>query len=390
MTSFWHKAIADHRAKLSAEAARASTGEDMETVVTGLHGIPPLMQRLEQLHQDMQDRFEHYKAPPTQVSWSGRNLIVLYVMFVFPKLPRLTYSIWFLCAANAFQHSILWDGPVTPSVTLFDGDNRRNAFYVLADVATVMACLAMAVILEFTSRALGVLIAIGFATLGLALFSGAHNMRLLNAGQVFYGIGFTGVRLVVDVLVSDTTQMKNRSFGYAFLSIPWAITAYSVPPIRKTPDGPGLRRALAAFTGIIPSLGAVLFGFLLIHRQMTKQAASFKSVLERLWGGPTPGRFNANNLQPKTFRGWWTLGLPLTTFCLVGSMLALFILLWLVQMGILPWFAVIPPIATFFLIVIFVISLNYERFNPTAGYVLGWMPLVHASHSAWTKQLATG
>lgn len=232
----------------------------------------------------------------------------------------------------------------------------------MADLATVLSCLVMAVALEFMSRAVGVLVSIGLATLGLALFAATYNIPTLSAAQVFYGIGFTGVRLLVDVLVTDTALIENRALILAVLAIPWPVAIYCAPLINRAPRSPEMRLALIVLAGFIPFVGVLLFSFLQYNRDRTVPHKSFASLMRRLQGKPTRGSFHASS-RPNRFAGWWRLGLPLTTFILLWSLVGLFLVLWLVQMGVLPWFSAIPPIVFFFVCVVLLIMSNYDTFN---------------------------
>lgn len=241
----------------------------------------------------------------------------------------LTARAWLDCAAIAFQHSFLWNGPVTPSAALSDSAGRRPIPFIIADLVAVAACLGMALALEFTGPALGMGIAVSSATLGLILFAASRNAATLSAGQVFYSVGFTGIRLVIDVLVADTAALRNRALAYAFVGSPWAITAFAVPALRKafriSKESKRLRHLIAAFAGIIPAFGAVLVAYLWYHKAKHPQYTS-------------PERIRRDLRRLKIF-----------DVCLLGFfLLILFVFLWLVQMGLLPWYAVPIALVLFF------------------------------------------
>lgn len=247
-------------------------------------------------------------------------------------IGTLTHRAWLNCAAIAFQHSILWNGPVTPSAALFDSDGLRPVPFIVADLVTVAACLAMAVALEFTGAPLGLCIAVASATLGLGLFSASQNAAMLSAGQVFYSVGFTGIRLVIDVLVADTAPLRNRALAYGLIGSPWAITAFAVPAIRKrldiSSDSTRTRYAIAAFAAIVPLLGTALVGYLWHqNRNSVKSLAKGKIRID-------------------------LRALRVHDVCVLGLiLLILFVFLWLVQMGVLPWYAALIALCVFFAVV---------------------------------------
>lgn len=235
--------------------------------------------------------------------------------------------------------------------------------YIMADLVTVIACLATAVASEFLSRALGLLVALSIATLGLILFAVTRNMPTLSAGQVFYGVGFTGVRLMIDVLVSDTTRSKNRPLAYAFIATPWSLTAFTVPAIRRDRSSSEIRPAVAAFAGIIPLLGGLLCLFLRRHRERMVKPKPFHLLVKQLQKPKLNRTFPRKH---STRRSWFKplrLGLPLSTFFVVMPLLSLFVLLWLVQMDIVPWFVAVPPAVMLLSVVALNIALQYTGFN---------------------------
>lgn len=243
---------------------------------------------------------------------------------------------------------------VTPSIALFDGEQKRNAAFVVADFVTVASCLVMAVASEFLNRAQGLTVALGFAMLGLVLFAVTRNLATLSVGQVFYGIGFTGIRLIVTILVSDTVSLRNRSLAYAVVFTPWALTAFSVPALRRDSQSSEMRPAIAAFAGIVPVLGGLLAGFLQRCREHILKPKPLKLVIRRLGGSKTSRRSWSRLLR---------FGLPFSTFVPLVLLLSLFVLLWLLQMDVTPWFAVLPPAVLLCSLTAFLLGLKNPRFN---------------------------
>lgn len=212
----------------------------------------------------------------------------------------------------------------------------------------------MAVASEFLSRAQGLTVALGFAALGLVLFAVTRNLATLSAGQVFYGIGFTGIRLIVTILVSDTISLRNRSLAYAVVFTPWALTAFSVPALRRDSQSSEMRPAIAAFAGIVPVLGGLLAGFLQKCREHIPKPKPLKLVIRRLGGSKASRRSWSRLLR---------FGLPFSTFVPLVLLLSLFVLLWLLQMDVTPWFAVLPPAVLLCSLTAFLLGLKNPYFN---------------------------
>lgn len=239
----------------------------------------------------------------------------------------LTDRLFLNCAVFAFQHSLLWNGPVSPSISLFEGQEKRPASLIAADIMTVLSSLLMAVALDCMGRGRGLALAVLSATLGLALFAGSRNMDMLCAGQVFYGVGFTGVRLTVDVLVADSTALHIRTLVYAAMSFPWAITAFSVPVIRQTLTETQLRHALIAFACLVPALGLALTALIRYQSACFDDAKSLSEWKSELWD-----------------RERHRFGFPADYVWTLIAVVALFLVLWLVRTDTLPWYAAAPPL----------------------------------------------
>lgn len=277
---------------------------------------------------------DHYPTPQLQAGAERRY--PSFTSCTSSELSRLTRRAWLNCLAIAFQHSLLWNGPVTPSAALFDSQGLRPIPFIMADLVTVGACLGMALALEFTGPAWGMGIAVVSATLGLVLFALSRNAATLSAGQVFYSVGFTGIRLVIDVLIADTAALRNRALAYGLAGSPWAITAFAVPALRKSlnisNEGRRMRYAIAAFTGIIPLFGGVLVLYLWHHKRTTPPPPVAKEKIRR-------------DLRI----------LKIFDVCFLGFFLMiLFLFLWLVQMGLIPWWTAIIALMLFFNAVVFV------------------------------------
>lgn len=243
---------------------------------------------------------------------------------------------WVNCASAAFQHALLWYGKVNPSITLVNGDKKRAAAFVVADALTVCACLAMAVVLDLTGRAVGLSLAVSLASLGLLLFAVPPGIGTLSTGQVFYGVGFAGIRLVTEVLVANSTNMANRALGYASIATPWAAAPFAATAIRGK-FGPNPQAVSAACIGVVLPLGSLLAAYLWHHR-----ACDVRNAYRLHW-----------DFEPKTYDE--EVGLfdeILNGTFLVLGIVGIFVVLWLVQIDVVAWPYALAPVglSAFFLL----------------------------------------
>lgn len=239
------------------------------------------------------------------------------------------------CASFAFQHTFLWSGPVSPSITLRDGEQRRSTGPIVADVVTVLSSFVLSFALDFVRRDLGLAVATVAATLGLVLFAASHGSAMLSTGQVFYGVGSAGVKVITNVLVVETVRDKyNLPGAFAVMALPRAVALISVSTVRYGSHESQLRHALEAFAVLAGVTGLLLVCVLHHYSAHLTLPTPFRVVMLE---------FRARWLdQPGRLVGRILLGVAL---------LGMFIFLWLVQMDILPSVAAIPPLVTFLIIV---------------------------------------
>lgn len=249
------------------------------------------------------------------------------------------------CASFAFQHTLLWSGPVSPSITLRVGEEKRPVGPIVADVFTVLSSLVLTFALDFVRRDIGMAAATVAATLGLALFAGSGSSGMLDAGQVFYGMGSTAVRLIIDVLIVETVRDKyDLPRAFAVMALPRAIAQLSVSTVRYHLHEPELRHALTAFACIEPVIGLLFVGILYGFRERLQAHRPFRVAMSEFW--------ERRSRQPEFLVGRTLLLL---------AVVAVFTFLWLVQMDILPWSAAIPPLVVFLAMVAPFSDLVQER-----------------------------
>lgn len=236
-------------------------------------------------------------------------------------------SMFLNCTSFAFQHTLLWSGPVSPSVTLNEGEEKRPAGPIVADAFTVLSSLLLAFALDYVGRGLGMAVSLGTATIGLALFAASYDSPMRSAGQVFYGMGSTGVKAITDVLVVETVRQEiDMPLAYAFMALPRAIALFSVPTVRYGLREPE-RHVLIAFSCVVPALGAPLVCVLWYYRAHLVLHKPFRHLMMFVWA--------RHSNRPAFLAG---------RFLLVATLLVVFLVLWLVQMDVSPWPAAIPPL----------------------------------------------
>ncbi|CAG8128970.1 unnamed protein product [Penicillium salamii] len=225
--------------------------------------------------EDIQQGVKDLEA--VTLSWSKTTLILVFV------------NIWLLYFVNAMQQSINLSllGYVTSA---FESHSLLNVIYIVADAMTAAVYIPTAKVMDVWGRAEGFLAMTIFATLGLIIMAGCHNLPTFCAAYVFYSIGFGGMTYCVDVITADVSKLKNRGLAYAFTSSPYIITAFAGP---KAAEGfyedISWRWAFGAFSIIFPIVAAPLYVTLKINLNKAKKSGlnqkepSGRNVFQSIW-----------------------------------------------------------------------------------------------------------
>lgn len=59
------------------------------------------------------------------------------------------------------------------------------------------------------------------------------SQTLIILSQVFYEVGISGFTYVLNIIVADTSSLKNRTLAFAFSNTPSLITTFIGPPIAR-------------------------------------------------------------------------------------------------------------------------------------------------------------
>lgn len=65
-----------------------------------------------------------------------------------------------------------------------------------------------------------------FYVIGTAIDASSHNVSAYAGGVVLYQLGYTGLMLLIEVLVADTTTLRNRLLGSIWPATPFVINTW--------------------------------------------------------------------------------------------------------------------------------------------------------------------
>lgn len=92
-----------------------------------------------------------------------------------------------------------------------------------------MLKLPIAKTLNIWGRAEGLIVWVVIYTIGLIVLAACDGPDSYAAGYVLFYVGYSGIYLVLDVYIADTSGLQNRAFTFAFASTPFICTAFTGP-----------------------------------------------------------------------------------------------------------------------------------------------------------------
>jgi len=61
---------------------------------------------------------------------------------------------------------------------------------------------------------------------GYAIIASMNSLGQLSAGQVIYSLGYTGLQLVIQIIIADVTTLRYRALVSSLISLPFIINAF--------------------------------------------------------------------------------------------------------------------------------------------------------------------
>ncbi|KAI1105626.1 putative siderophore iron transporter mirB [Jackrogersella minutella] len=143
------------------------------------------------------------------------------------------YSFIFLCSfANTLQYQIMSN--LTPFVVSdFNAHSLIPTIGIVASIMSGIFKLPIAKIIDSWGRPQGLAAVIALATLGLVLMAACQDVQTYAAAEVIYQVGISGFTYVLDIIISDTSSLKDRTLAFAFNSSPTLITTFIGPILAK-------------------------------------------------------------------------------------------------------------------------------------------------------------
>lgn len=222
--------------------------------------------------EDAQDGVRQVEAIAS--TWSTRTIVVTYILIWVVYFVMLMQQAT-AAALNPYVTSAFQSHSLTPTVT------------ILASVIGGCCNLTVAKILDIFGRPVGYAMSLLVATVGLIMMAATNSVEMYAAAQVFWTVGTNALLYTVNIFVSDTTSLHNRSLMTGLTASPNIITIWLGGPISEAfLSGPGWQWAFGTFCVMVPVLCLPLLAVIVLtlNKAKKQEITAAKPRVRTAWG----------------------------------------------------------------------------------------------------------
>ncbi|KAK5654087.1 hypothetical protein OQA88_7518 [Cercophora sp. LCS_1] len=151
-------------------------------------------------------------------TWSKTGLIVAYMsVFLMAFTTSLEGQVTYPLAAFA--------------VSSFNHHSLLSTVYVVQNVVNAVIKPPMAKIADVFGRLEAFCISVGFLVLGYVQMAASRNVETYASAQIFYSAGGTGLQILQQVFIADTSDFLNRALLSSLPDSPFLVTVWIGPAI---------------------------------------------------------------------------------------------------------------------------------------------------------------
>ncbi|KAI1324309.1 MFS general substrate transporter [Xylariaceae sp. FL0255] len=183
-----------------------------------------------------------------------------------------TYALIFLSSfASALQGQVMAD--LLPYVVSeFSSHSLIPTIAITSSVLSGVLKLPVAKMIDSWGRPQGFAFVTLLAALGLVLMSFCQNVQTYAAAQVIYTIGISGSFYILDIIIADTSSLRNRSLAFSFGAFPYFLTTFIGPPIASAfVENERWRYAFSASAFFLVILSFPLFYVLIFNTRKARR-----------------------------------------------------------------------------------------------------------------------
>ncbi|GAB1522850.1 hypothetical protein RhiTH_005975 [Rhizoctonia solani] len=152
------------------------------------------------------------------------------------------------------------DGSTTWTYLAFAGSALNNhSLITTVQVAQsiIVACGKpfIAKLADSLSRPVAYSLVVFFYVLGYIIIASAQSIATVAGGIVIYAVGYTGLQLLLQIIIADTTTLKGRGLSSGLVSAPFIINAFAGSEVSAgvmASGGPGWRWGYGMFAILVP------------------------------------------------------------------------------------------------------------------------------------------
>lgn len=115
-------------------------------------------------------------------------------------------------------------------VSDFSAHSLIPAIGITSFILSGVLKLPIAKLIDTWGRPQGFVVTTALATLGLVLMALCRDVKTYAAAQIFHGVGFSGISYILDIIIADTSSLKDRALAFAFAGSPYIATTFLGPP----------------------------------------------------------------------------------------------------------------------------------------------------------------
>nr|CDP32196.1 Putative siderophore iron transporter [Podospora anserina S mat+] len=150
--------------------------------------------------------------------WTKKGLMIAYLGIFFMAFTtslegQVTYSLSAFAVSSFNKHSLL------------------STVYVVQGVVNAVIKPPMAKIADVFGRLEAFSICIVLCVLGYILMAASRNVETYASAQIFYAAGFTGLQILQQVFIADTSDFLNRALFSSLPDSPFLVTVWIGPAI---------------------------------------------------------------------------------------------------------------------------------------------------------------
>ncbi|GAM86438.1 hypothetical protein ANO11243_044520 [Dothideomycetidae sp. 11243] len=175
------------------------------------------------------------------------------------------------------------EGQVTVNLAVF----ATSAFRAHSLIATVLVVQAvvlsvvkppMAKIADVFGRFEAFSLCISLCTVGYIMEAGSSNVQTYAASAVFYSAGITGLQILQQIFVADTSDLLNRALVSTIPNLPYLLNVWIGAPIAsRILKGPGWRWGYGIWAIVLPVAYVPLAVSLYINQRKADRRGSLPS-----------------------------------------------------------------------------------------------------------------